>query len=60
VLGGVFASFGSYAAGASYVAGLTPALRVGVAVVVVGAPLAHHLPAPCRPDAFLGTAVEAV
>ena len=40
--------------GASYVAGLMPALRVGVAVVVVGAPLAHHLPARCRPDPLPG------
>ena len=44
VLGAVFASFGGYATGATYVAGLLPALRVGTAVVAAGALLSLALP----------------
>lgn len=48
VLGAVFASFGSYASKVSYVAGLLPALRVGIGVVAAGAVLAAMLPATRR------------
>jgi EmrB/QacA subfamily drug resistance transporter len=43
-LGAVFSARGSYASGASYVAGLTPAIWVGVAVLVVGVGVALLLP----------------
>ncbi|MGA8297788.1 MAG: DHA2 family efflux MFS transporter permease subunit [Acidimicrobiales bacterium] len=48
VLGALFASFGSYASGLTYVAGLLPALRVGISVVAAGAILAAVLPRPAR------------
>lgn len=44
LLGAVFASFGGYATGATYVAGLLPALRVGTGVLAAGALLALSLP----------------
>jgi len=43
-LGAVFASRGGYATGHAYVAGLVPAVWVGVAVVAVGALVAMLLP----------------
>jgi len=60
VLGAVFASFGSYASGASYVTGLMPALRVGIGVVAAGALLAHLLPGRRQTDPLLAaSALEA-
>ena len=56
VLGAVFASFGSYASGATFVAGLMPALRVGVGVVAAGALLAHLLPGRRRLDPLAAVA----
>ena len=43
-LGAVFSARGGYASGAAYVAGLTPAVWVGVAVVGLGALCAFALP----------------
>lgn len=48
VLGAVFASFGSYASRLSYMAGLLPAMRVGIGVVAAGAILAAALPGRMR------------
>lgn len=50
VLGAVFASFGSYANRLSFVAGLLPAMRVGIAVVAAGALLATALPGRARAE----------
>jgi EmrB/QacA subfamily drug resistance transporter len=44
VLGAVFSARGGYASGAAYVAGLRPAVWVGVAVVAAGAVVALTLP----------------
>src|SRR6202040_2923286 len=44
VLGAVFSAKGGYASGTAYVAGLVPAVWVGVAVVGAGALLALALP----------------
>jgi EmrB/QacA subfamily drug resistance transporter len=44
VLGAVFSAHGSYSSGASYVAGMTPAVYVGAAVVALGALSALIIP----------------
>ncbi|MCU1492266.1 MAG: major facilitator transporter, partial [Acidimicrobiaceae bacterium] len=44
VLGAVFSGLGGYASGASFVAGLVPAISVGAVVVGVGAVVALALP----------------
>ena len=44
VLGAIFASFGGYASGASFVRGLTPAVWTGAVVVGLGAVLTTLLP----------------
>src|ERR671930_116932 len=48
VLAAVFAHYGGYGSGASYVAGLTPAIYVGAAVVAVGALAALLIKRPRR------------
>ncbi len=56
VLGAVFSARGGYSSGAAYVAGLGPAVWVGVAVVGVGAVVALLLPrrAATRPQPEVG------
>ena len=44
VLAAIFAGFGSYASGAEFVKGLTPAVWTGVGIVAVGAALTMFLP----------------
>jgi EmrB/QacA subfamily drug resistance transporter len=44
VLGAVFSGFGSYASRLSYMAGLLPAMKVGIGVVAAGAIVATALP----------------
>ncbi|MGB9111315.1 MAG: MFS transporter, partial [Acidimicrobiales bacterium] len=44
VLGAVFSGFGSYASRVSYMAGLVPAMRVGIGVVAAGAIVSAALP----------------
>jgi hypothetical protein len=44
VLASIFSSYGGYGTGASFVAGLTPAVWVGAAVVGVGALAALTIP----------------
>ncbi|RMI29880.1 DHA2 family efflux MFS transporter permease subunit [Nocardia stercoris] len=44
VLASVFASYGAYFTGATYVAGLVPAVRTGAVIVAVGAVVALLLP----------------
>jgi EmrB/QacA subfamily drug resistance transporter len=51
VLGAVFASFGSYATRLSYMAGLLPAAKVGIAVVAAGAIVAAMIPGRERREA---------
>jgi hypothetical protein len=58
ILGTVFTSHGSYATGASYVSGLTPALWVGAAVLGVGALIALALPFSTRAEAERHAAEE--
>jgi EmrB/QacA subfamily drug resistance transporter len=48
VLASIFAHWGGYTSGASFVAGLTPAITVGGAVVIVGAVVAALIPARRR------------
>jgi EmrB/QacA subfamily drug resistance transporter len=48
VLASIFAHWGGYASGASFVAGLTPAVTVGGALVAVGALAAAFIPARKR------------
>ena len=48
VLASIFAHWGGYASGATFVAGLTPAITVGGAVVLVGAVVAALIPARRR------------
>ena len=48
VLASIFAHWGGYTSGASFVAGLTPAITLGGAVVVVGAAAATLIPARRR------------
>ncbi len=48
VLAAVFSGFGSYASRLSYMAGLLPAMRVGIGVVAVGAIVAAALPGRAR------------
>ena len=56
VLASIFAHWGGYTSGASFVAGLTPAITVGGIVVAVGAVAAASIPARRR-TAVLETAV---
>jgi hypothetical protein len=44
VLASIFAHWGGYTSGATFVAGLTPAITVGGAVVLVGALAAALIP----------------
>ncbi len=48
VLASIFAHWGGYTSGASFVAGLTPAITVGGVVVIVGAAAATLIPARRR------------
>jgi len=48
VLASIFAHWGGYTSGATFVAGLTPAITVGGAVVLVGAVVAALIPARRR------------
>jgi hypothetical protein len=48
VLASIFAHWGGYVSGATFVAGLTPAVIVGGAVVAVGAVAAAWIPARKR------------
>jgi hypothetical protein len=48
VLASIFAHWGGYTSGAAFVAGLTPAINVGGAVVIVGAIVAAMIPARSR------------
>ena len=48
VLASIFAHWGGYTSGASFVAGLTPAITVGGVVVLVGAVTAALIPARRR------------
>ncbi len=57
VLASIFAHWGGYTSGASFVAGLTPAITVGGAVVVAGAAAAMLIPARRR---VAGTVREAL
>jgi EmrB/QacA subfamily drug resistance transporter len=59
VLATVFTSHGSYASPAAYVAGLTPAMWVGAAVLAAGALLALALPFNTRLSAAAHAAAEA-
>jgi MFS family permease len=60
VLASIFAHWGGYTSGASFVAGLTPAITVGGAVVLAGAVAAALIPARRRvPAAETGAGVEA-
>ncbi len=59
VLASVFTANGSYASGASYVAGLEPALQVGAVVVAIGAVAALALPGRFRVLARAEAAVAA-
>jgi EmrB/QacA subfamily drug resistance transporter len=51
VLASVWSHFGSYASGESFVAGMTPAVWVGAAVVAAGAVAAFAIPARRRAEA---------
>jgi hypothetical protein len=51
VLGAIFASFGGYTSGASFVRGLTPAVWTGAAIVGLGAVLTTLLPRARRASA---------
>jgi EmrB/QacA subfamily drug resistance transporter len=59
VLATVFTSHGGYASPASYVAGLTPALWVGAAVLAAGALMAAAFPFSTRASASAHAAEEA-
>jgi MFS family permease len=65
VLASIFAHWGGYTSGATFVAGLTPAITVGGAVVLVGAVVAALIPARRRIQSsetevvIEGSAVEA-
>ena len=48
VLASVFATYGSYVSGQSFVDGLIPAMRVGAAIVAIGAVVALGLGGPVR------------
>jgi hypothetical protein len=50
VLASIFASHGGYGSGESFVAGLTPAVWVGAAVVGVGALVAFAIPVRRRSE----------
>jgi len=54
VLASVFSSYGGYGTGASFVAGLTPAVWVGAAVVAVAALAALTIPVRRRAQAEIG------
>ncbi len=58
VLAAVFAGYGSYASGASYVDGLVPAVYVGAAVVALGALAALAIPGRRRAQALEVEAFE--
>jgi EmrB/QacA subfamily drug resistance transporter len=59
VLATVFTSYGSYASPQAYIAGLTPAMWVGAAVLAVGALIALVLPFSTRAAAAEHAAAEA-
>ena len=52
VLASIFAHYGGYGTGASYVAGLTPAIYVGAAIVAIGALAALLIKRPHRAAAL--------
>ena len=54
MLASVFSSYGGYGTGASFVAGLTPAVWVGAAVVAVAALAALTIPVRRRAQAEIG------
>ena len=56
VLASIFAHWGGYASGTSFVAGLTPAITVGGAVVLAGAVAAALIPARRRTETADATA----
>ncbi|HEY8673613.1 MAG TPA: MFS transporter [Candidatus Dormibacteraeota bacterium] len=58
VLASIFAHWGGYTSGASFVAGLTPAITVGGAVVLAGAVVAALIPARRRALASETASVE--
>jgi EmrB/QacA subfamily drug resistance transporter len=49
VLASVWSQYGSYSSGASFVDGMTPALWIGAAIVLLGAVAAFMIPARRRP-----------
>jgi EmrB/QacA subfamily drug resistance transporter len=58
VLASIFANYGSYGSGQSFVDGLTPAIWIGAAIVAAGALAAHAIPRIRQTTSRLAPAID--